>query len=239
MVLSATYRQSSSASPEAREKDPENLLLASAPRFRLPAEMLRDNALAVSGLLVNKVGGAPVKPYDLAVSFKPSKPDTGEGLYRRSLYTYWKQTGPAPLMMTLDASKRDVCRVRRERNDSPLQGLVLLNSPQFVESAKVFAANLIQKHGEKEDDALIGEAFRTLTSRQPQAEEWPVLKKLLSEQSELFSKEPEKAKTYLDTGEKKVGGDEKSEGKIDPASHAAVTVLVSSLMNFDECVVKR
>ena len=133
MVLSATYRQSSNiASGELVERDPENTLLYRFPSTRLPAEAIRDNALSVSGLLVNAVGGPSVKPYDISVSFKPSEPDEGDGLYRRSLYTYWKQTAPAPLMTTLNASKRDVCRVRLEKTDSPLQGLVLLNSPQFT-----------------------------------------------------------------------------------------------------------
>ncbi len=232
MVLSATYRQSSTASPEAIKLDPENDLLARSPRFRLPAEMIRDNALAVSGLLVRKIGGAPVHPYDLAVSFKPSTPDKGEGLYRRSLYTYWKQTAPAPLMTTLDASKRDVCRVRRERNDSPLQGLVLLNSPQFVEAARVFAAKLIAKHGSN-DDALIREVFRNLTSRVPSESEWPILRELLSEQQKLFQSSPENAAEYLKIGQSK------DKTKTDPVRVASVAVLVTALMNFDECVTKR
>ena len=121
IVMSSTYRQSSQASSEVVQRDPTNQWLARAPSYRLSAEMLRDNALAVGGLLVERQGGPPSKPYDLEVSFKPVKRDKGEGLYRRSLYTYWKRTGPAPAMMTLDASKRDVCRVKRERTSSPIQ----------------------------------------------------------------------------------------------------------------------
>lgn len=232
IVLSATYRQSSTASPKALEHDPENHFLDRSPSFRLPAEMIRDNALAVSGLLVRKIGGPPVRPYDLAVSFKPTKPDKGEGLYRRSLYTYWKQTAPAPLMTTLDASKRAVCRVRRERNDSPLQGLVLLNSPQFVEAGRVLAEKLIEKH-RQDEDSIIRDAFRYLTSREPTREEWPVLRGMLSEQRELFLSAPASAAEYVQIGQNA------DKVTTDPAMHAAVTVLVTSLMNFDECVTKR
>ena len=110
MVTSTVYRQASFADPDVTAKDPENRLLARTPRHRLPAEMIRDNALAVSGLLVSKIGGAPVKPYEIAESFKASKPDEGDGLYRRSLYTYWRRTGPAPVMMALDAAKRGCVR---------------------------------------------------------------------------------------------------------------------------------
>ena len=114
MVMSTAYRQSSAVTEELLKVDPENEFLARAPSYRWPAEMLRDNVLAASGLLVGKIGGPPVKPYELAASFKPSTPDRGDGLYRRSLFTYWKRTGPAPVMMALDAAKRDVCRVKRE-----------------------------------------------------------------------------------------------------------------------------
>ena len=126
MVMSRTYRQSSVASDLARQRDPENRWLSRSPSFRWSAEMLRDSVLSTSGLLVDRVGGPPVKPYELSASFKPATPDSGEGLYRRSLYTYWKRTGPAPAMMVLDASKRDVCRVKRERTSTPLQALTLV-----------------------------------------------------------------------------------------------------------------
>lgn len=234
MVLSSTYRQTSSiSSGEVTERDPENKLLWRFPANRLTAEMIRDNVLAVSGLLVNKVGGPSVKPYEVSVSFKPSKPDTGDGLYRRSVYTYWKQTAPAPMMTTLDASKRDVCRVRREKTDSPLQGLVLLNSPQFVEASRVYAGRLFEKHGD-DRDALIKETFRTLTSRLPEEREWPILRKLLDEQMEVFANSPKEAKALLSTGAKPALEDDSNN-----ASLAAITVFVSTLLNFDECVTKR
>lgn len=233
IALSATYRQSSDiASGELTERDPENTLLYRYPAPRLPAEAIRDNALAVSGLLVNKVGGPSVKPYDIAVSFKPSAPDKGEGLYRRSLYTYWKQTAPAPMMTTLNASKRDVCRVRLEKTDSPLQGLVLLNSPQFVEAARILAATLVEKHGE-ENSAIVEEAFRRLTSRKPDPEETTLLNQLLQEQREHFASQPEAAAKLISMGDSPPGGGENA------PRIAAVTTLVSTLMNFDEFITKR
>ena len=145
IVMSSTYRQSSEATAELRAADPENRLWGRAGAYRLPAEMLRDNALAVSGLLVEKRGGPPVKPYELEASFKPSPRDKGEGLYRRSLYTYWKRTGPAPMMMVLDSAKRDVCRVKRERTATPLESFVMMNSPQFVEASRASAERLVRR----------------------------------------------------------------------------------------------
>ncbi|MEM6916775.1 MAG: DUF1553 domain-containing protein, partial [Verrucomicrobiota bacterium] len=233
IVLSATYRQSSNiSSGELVERDPENTLLYRYPAARLPAEAIRDNALAVSGLLVPNVGGPSVKPYDIEVSFKPSKPDKGEGLYRRSLYTYWKQSAPAPLMTTLNASKRDVCRVRLEKTDSPLQGLVLLNSPQFVEAARVLATRLVEKHGDK-DREIIEEAFRRLTSRTPDPEEWELLNQLLQEQGELFTSAPEAAAKLVAVGDSAPGDPERA------SRIAAVTALVSTLLNFDETITRR
>ncbi len=233
IVLSATYRQSSDlASGELAAIDPENTLLYRYPAPRLTAEMLRDNALAVSGLLVRKVGGPSVKPYDIAVAFKPSEPDKGEGLYRRSVYTYMRQTSPSPLMTTLNASKRDVCQVKIERTDSPLQGLVMLNSPQFAEAARALAATLVQGH-EGNDTALVDDAFRRLTSRLPDAEERAVLAGLLAEQIAHFEKRPGEAKALLSVGASPPSGTSQ------PARVAAVATLVSTLMNYDECVSKR
>ena len=232
IALSATYRQSADVTSELREKDPENQWLARGPTFKLPAEMIRDNALAVSGLLSEKVGGPSVKPYDLAVSFKPIKPDQGEGLYRRSIYTFWKRTGPSPMMMTLDSSKKEVCRVKREETASPLQSLVLLNSPQFIEAARVTAENLIRDHGAN-DSAIIEDSFRLLTSRHPDPREIDILQRLLREQTEEFTGAPDRAKAFFETG------DQAPELEGDDARLAAVTVLVSALMNFDESFTKR
>jgi len=232
MVMSATYRQTSEASEELVTRDPENMLLARAPVYRLSAEMLRDQALAASGLLAEKVGGAPVRPYEVAVSFKPVKRDKGDGLYRRSLYTYWKRTGPAPVMMALDASKRDVCSVKRERTASPLQALVLLNDPQMVEASRVLGEKLHVKHGEAAP-ALVSEAFRILVGRNPSAKESTILVALYTEQLAVFSADPAKAEEYLKTG------DAPRDANLSAAKVAAAAVVVNGLLNFDGCVMKR
>ena len=232
IVMSATYRQQSTVTKSLWEHDPDNILLARGPRFQLPAEMLRDNALAVSGLLVNKIGGAPVKPYEVAVSFKPVGRDKGAGLYRRSLYTFWKRTGPAPVMMTLDAAKRDVCVVKRERTSSPLQACVMMNDPQFVEASRMLAQKLIQQHQEN-TEAIIVDMFRLLTSRQPTADETAVLTKLVTEQVSYFQADPKRAETFLKNG------DAPRDDKIPAVRLAALGMLANMLMNFDECVMRR
>ncbi len=231
LVMSATYRQSSSTSPDQRRRDPENTWLTHAPVFRLSAEMLRDNALAVSGLLHRQNGGPPAKPYELATSFKPSNPDKGSGLYRRSLYTYWKRTAPAPMMMTLDAAKRDVCRVKRERTASPLQALVVMNGPQFVEAARMLADRLLQKHGSG-DKALLVEMFRLLTSRLPTDSEASVLLQLLQDQRVHFQKNTEAATKYVSVGDA-------SANATDIAELAAWTTIANVLFVHDECMTRR
>ncbi|MFT5322997.1 MAG: hypothetical protein ACI8P0_000842 [Planctomycetaceae bacterium] len=232
IVLSATYRQSSEPSTDSFKRDPQNLLLSWSPTFRLPAEMLRDNALAASGLLVRKLGGAPAKPYEVEVSFKPVKPDTGEGLYRRSLYTYWKRTGPAPVMMTLDASKRDVCRVRRERTSTPLETFVLMNGPQFVEAARVLSETILKQHADGERAAVI-ELFRTLTGRHPAETELAILTKLHSQQLDYFVANSGKAAEYLKTGQRA------ADVKLDANRLAALSTVANALFSFDEVVNRR
>ncbi|MCH2065345.1 MAG: DUF1553 domain-containing protein, partial [Roseibacillus sp.] len=232
IVLSATYRQSSIATRESREQDPENVYLGRGTTDRLSAEMIRDNALSLSGLLVNKSGGPSVKPYEVAVSFKPTNPGKGDDLYRRSVYTWWKRTGPAPVMMTLNASKRDVCRVRREVTSSPLQAFVLLNGPQFMEASRVMAANLLKKHRDS-PDKIISEAFRAFTSRPARPEEHQVLRTLYDEQIAHYQAHPKLAKGFLGIGAA-------PEAK-DLPSHqvAATSILVNTIMNLDEAVSKR
>jgi hypothetical protein len=232
LVLSAVYRQSSSVSPELLARDPENLLWSRAPSYRLPAEMLRDNALAVSGLLVGTVGGAPARPYELEASFKPVGRQNGAGSYHRSLYTYWKRTAPAPAMMALDASKREVCRMRRERTSSPLQAFVLMNGPQFVEAARALAQRLLEKH-DADTDAIIGEMFRTLTSRRATPPELAVLSKLFDQQLTYFQADVSRAQEYLSTG------DAPRNAKLDPSRLAAFAAVANTLLNFDESVMKR
>ncbi len=232
MVLSATYQQDSVASPELLKSDPENRLLARGPSYRLSAEMLRDSVLAASGLLVRRLGGPPAKPYDAEVSFKPTKRDTGEGLYRRSLYTYWKRTAPSPVMMTLDASKRDVCRMRRERTASPLEAFVLLNGPQFVEAARALAESVLQTHQEQTDAALV-DCFRRLTGRRPSEPELRVLRELFDRQVQVFSAAPEAAATYLQQGDHKA-----AEG-LDKIRLAALSVVANALFGLDDVVMQR
>ncbi|HTD88350.1 MAG TPA: DUF1553 domain-containing protein, partial [Candidatus Binatia bacterium] len=153
IVMSATYRQSSQASPELLARDPENRLLARGPKNRLTAEMLRDNALAASGLLVRKIGGPSVKPYQPEGLWEEKsggwkyEADKGEGLYRRSMYTYWKRASQHPMMITFDAAERNTCVVRRQTTSTPLQALVLLNDPQFVEAAEKLASHATEIGG--------------------------------------------------------------------------------------------
>ena len=231
IMMSATYQQSSRTSEELYGLDPGNVWLARFPVFRLPAEMLRDNALSVSGLLQTQIGGPPVKPYELAASFKPSTPDKGAGLYRRSLYTYWKRTAPAPVMMALDASTRDVCRVRRERTASPLQALVVMNGPQFVEASRVLANRLMNQHSQNEDEILNG-MFRLLTSRLPTDHERVVLMQLYNDQCAHFAGDTMAAAEYLSVGDTKTETD-------NPAGLAAWATVANSLFAFDECMIRR
>jgi len=231
MVLSHTYRQESKILANALEEDPENILLSRAPSYRLPAEMIRDGLLSHSGLLHKKTGGPSAKPYDLKVSFKPINPDGAPNIYRRSVYTFWKRTAPTPVMMAMDASKRDVCTVRRERTESPSQSLIMLNGTQFVETARATADSLVQTHGTKNPGPLIEDAFRTLTSRKPTQQERNILLHLLEEQKSHFQDKMQ-AEKFLKVGYYKA----KSE---DLNYLAAVTNLVSTLMNFDGTISKR
>ncbi len=229
IALSSTYRQSSVVSREIRNRDPENRLFSRGPSQRLSAEMVRDNALAVSALLVNKIGGEPVKPYDIALAYTPMDADKGPGLYRRSLYTFWKRTSPAPVMITMNANKREVCRLRRAATPSALQALVLLNGPQFVEAAKVLAARLLNKY-DKAIDALAIESFRLFTSRHPEPRELKILTELFKEQLEHFTANEDTAKALLKTGETP------ADNSLPPAKLAAATVLINTIMNLDESV---
>ena len=231
MVLSSTYRQSTVVTRQVRDLDPENELLARMSTRRLPAEMIRDNALAVSGLLDRKVGGGSVNPYDLEAAFKPAKPND---VYRRSLYTYWRRTAPSPLMIAFDASKRDVCRVSREPTASPIQALVLLNGPQFVEASRVLAVEVVKRHPDDEA-ALIEEVFRLATSRAPVEKEVAILQQLLKEQREQFGASPEGAAEFLEVG----NAPAPPAAETDAVEVAAVAVLINTLLNFDECVSRR
>ncbi|HUQ70472.1 MAG TPA: DUF1553 domain-containing protein [Planctomycetaceae bacterium] len=232
IVMSHTYRQRSFGDPKVMADDPENVWLARGPRHRLPAEMIRDNVLAASGLLVDKFGGPPVKTYDLPESFKPTKAGTGEDLYRRSLYTFWRRTGPGPVLEAFDVPKRVVCIARRDVTNTPLHAFVLLNGPQFVEAARVLAERLHQEcNGDR--DRIIDRAFLTLASRLPDDAERLILTRMFDEQQRWYREHPQQAAAYLAIGSKPRG-----EGLSAP-DHAAWATVISALMNYDGCVVKR
>jgi hypothetical protein len=240
IVMSATYRQAATVTAQKVERDPENRLLSRGARFRLDAETLRDNALAASGLLVKKIGGPSVKPYQPsgvweAVAMPESntrnyKADAGEDLYRRSLYTFWKRAAPPASMEILNAPSREFCTVRRERTDTPLQALVTLNDPQFFEAARVLAQVAI-KSGEA-FEARLDVAVRRLLARPFRAEEVAVAKSALEDLRAYYASHPEDAKKLLAVGASK------SDPGLDPAEHAAWTMLINQLMNLDEVLNK-
>ena len=231
ILTSSTYKQTSSVAKERLELDPENKYFGYYSRFRMPAEMIRDQYLAISGLLSDKIGGPSVKPYELSQSFKPMGKDKGENLYRRSVYTFWKRTGPAPVMMALDASKRDVCRVKRERTSTPLQALVMLNDPQIVEASRFFGERMYKKN-EGKIDAVINEMFTEAIGRKPSDKESNLMSDLFREQKENFSKNKEAAKNYLSIGDKTY------DPNIPVEDIAALGVLATALFNLWESMAK-
>lgn len=232
IVMSRVYQQRSVAGKEVMENDPENEWLARGPRFRLPAEMIRDNALAAAGLLQRQVGGPPVNPYEMVEAFKPMKASEGDGLYRRSLYTTWQRTSPPPALLTFDAPRRAVCSAKRERTDSPLQALILLNGTQYVEAAKMLGGRILKESG-GDVERMIELAFARCLSRRPDARETQILSALWSEQLAYFEENPGQAEKLLAIGDAKVPGE------LAAQQVAAATVLAQALLNHDECVVKR
>ncbi len=234
IVTSATYRQSSIVAPSQREADPDNVLLARGPAFRLPLEQIRDAALASSGLLVRTIGGPSVHPYQpagiweaLAASNRYPQ-DTGDGLYRRSLYTFWKRAAPPPSAISFDAAERLTCTVTRQRTSTPLQALVLLNDPQYVESARVLAEDVV-RHGATTEERT-QYAFRRVISRRPSASEATHLTTLHDAERARFAEAPEAATALLATGERP------RDPSLDPVDVAAWTVVASTIMNLDEAV---
>ncbi len=243
IVMSDTYRQTSASSKELIERDPQNRLLARGPRFRLPAELLRDAALKTSGLLVPTVGGPSVNPYtpgDLwrEVSHYGSTPataqtfvqDHGEKLYRRSLYTFWKRTAPPPNMTAFDAPNREVCTIARGNTTTPLQALVTLNDPQFVEAARVLASRALQYQGD--EPARLQWAFLEVTARQPKPEEMAVLKSALARERARYAAKPELAEQALSVGEAP------RHAAIPAVEHAAWMQIASLLLNLSESVTR-
>jgi hypothetical protein len=238
IALSATYRQSSQASAALRARDPSNRYLARGPSRRLSAEMLRDQALAASGLLVERLGGPSVKPYQpdglWAVAMGSPRYDQGHGpdLYRRSLYTFWKRTVPHPAMIAFDAAERNVCAVRRQSTSTPLQALALLNDEQIVEAARALAQCALRAGGDG-DAQRAAWLFRQVTARRPRPAESAVLVRLVAEQRSLFSADREAARKLLAVGESQC------DSTIDPVELAAATVLAEAVLNHDEAVLRR
>ena len=235
IVLSATYRQSSLAGAALLAKDPDNLLLARGPAFRLSAEMIRDAALKASGLLIDSIGGPSVKPYQpegiWSVNSEVYKQDSGANLYRRSLYTFWRRTNLAPSLGTFDAPLRSSCVVQRQKTGTPLQALVLLNDPQFTEAAKVLA-----EHSFEKNNTIAGRIifiYRALTGIHPSKKEKEILEALYTSQVEKFSKSPSKMKGWLGAGEYKINK------KLNAAELAATTIVASTVMNSDAFITKR
>jgi len=235
IVLSNTYRQSSFADKQAMAKDPYNVLHSRGPSFRLTAEMIRDGALKASGLMSLRIGGPSVKPYQpeglWAVNSEVYKQDSGENLYRRSMYTFWRRTNPPPSMNTFDAPTRSSCIVQRQKTNTPLQALVLLNDPQFTEAAKILFFNATKKYNLVNDQLVY--CYRSLTGRKPAQKEMQILLKLYNDQYEKFKQDPGKMKGWLNAGEYKITG------KVDAKQIAAGTVMASAIMNSDAFVTKR
>ena len=238
IVLSATYRQSSNVNAEQLHRDPRNLLLGRGPRYRLPAETVRDNALFVSGLLQEKLGGPSVKPYqpaglweDVSVERRDKYvADTDDGLYRRSMYTFWKRTCPPPSMATFDAPDRETCTVRRARTNTPLQALILLNDPTYVEAARKVAERVLL--ASDSDEARIGLAFRIVLSRLPSDSEQEILQEILDDARIHFTSHSTASAEFLSIG------NAPHDTTLNPLDLAAWSAVMSVVMNLDECISK-
>ncbi|MBY0457714.1 MAG: DUF1553 domain-containing protein, partial [Gemmataceae bacterium] len=240
LVTSATYRQAAVVTPEKVEKDRDNRLLSRGPRFRMDAEMIRDNALAASGLLVRKVGGPSVKPYQpdgvweavamIGSNTRDYRRDAGEALYRRSMYTFWKRSAPPAAMEVLNAPNREQCTVKRDRTNTPLAALLTLNDVQFVEAARVLAEKTLK--AADGDDKRIDVIARRLLARPFNAGELAVVKGSLAVLRDHYKAKPEEAKKLIAFGESK------ADPKLDAGELAAWTMLANQLLNLDEVLNK-
>ncbi|MEO1857251.1 MAG: DUF1553 domain-containing protein [Rubritalea sp.] len=240
IVTSSTYRQAATFTHEKLEADPLNKLLSRGPRYRLDAEQIRDLALSSSGLLINKLGGPSVKPYQPSkiwesVAMKSSntknyKQDTGDKLYRRSLYTFWKRTAPNPSMEILNAPSRGISCVRRERTNTPLQAFVIMNDPQFVESSRQLAANALENH--TDTPSRLQFIAKQLLNRELNNKETVIVSKTLHFTHDKFKAAPEKAKELIAFGESKAPDD------IDPSELASWTIIANQILNMDETLNK-
>ena len=237
IVMSATYRQSSKLSPELLERDPENALLARAPRVRLPAEAIRDQALAIAGLLKEEPGGPSVKPYQPAGLWKELsnwgayENDHGDKLYRRSLYTFWKRTLGPPAMLAFDSAGRETCVVSEVRTNTPMQALNLMNDVTYAEAARMLAERMILEGGE-EAGRRLNYGFRLATARLPEPNEKDILLSSLSRYKSRYRDNSADAETFLDQGE------HKRNASIDAPELAAYTAVASLILNLDETITR-
>jgi hypothetical protein len=241
LLTSHAYQQHSTLTPELLARDPENRLLARAPRFRLDAEMLRDQVLHLSGLLVPTVGGPGVRPYQPPNIWEPLafggsntryyKQDKGDALYRRSLYTFFKRTAPPPSMTNFDAPNREQSCTVRGRSNTPLQALQLMNDIQHVEAARNFAQRILNEAGEADADRLRW-AWRTVTGRAATGEEVDIAFIALKAHRTRYAADAEAAKALISYGESK------ADAALDPAELASWTLLANLLFNLDEVVTK-
>jgi hypothetical protein len=238
LLMSATYRQSSKVSSSLVQSDPENRLLARGPRFRLPAETIRDQALAVAGLLSSKMNGPPVKPpqpsMGLSAAFGSSTDwatSAGDDRYRRGLYTTWRRSNPYPSMSAFDAPNRDVCTLRRVRTNTPLQALVTLNDPVYIEAAQALGRNMFK--ASDSDAARMEFGLKAALCRPVQAQEIEVLLKLHEKAVAIFKTQPEAAKKMAT---EPLGA--LPEG-LDMSQMAAWTVVANAILNLDEFLMRR
>jgi hypothetical protein len=239
LVMTKAYRRSSRIESLHREKDAENKLLARAPRFRLQGEFIRDQALAVSGLLNREIGGPGVKPYQPAniwneVSLNGGlryRQDSGDKLYRRSMYTYWKRSAPMPNMLIFDAPSREKCVIQRQRTNTPLQALVTLNDPQFLEAARALAQRLL-KSDRSGSSNRVDLCYQFALSRPATEREREILTRLLEKNLAAFRENPEDAAKFLAVGESP------RDETLDPAEHAAWMVVAQTVLNLDESLTR-
>jgi uncharacterized protein DUF1553 len=238
ILTSAAYRQSSRTTPQLTQKDPENRLLARGPRFRMPAEMVRDAALFEAGLLTEKLGGPSVKPYqpaglwkELVMQDMDYSQAHGADLYRRSLYTFWKRTVAPPMLANFDSAMRESCVVRENRTNTPLQALNLMNDVTFLEAARFIGQRMLKEGGSGADSRL-RYGFRLITGRTPSPAEALVLRDSLQYHLDYFSGREEEIKAYL------AQGDSRPEPALDRRDLAAYGSVASLMLNLDEAVTK-
>ncbi len=240
IVMSNTYRQSAQATPDKLAKDPSNQYFSRGPRFRMDAEMVRDYALAASGILSPTIGGASVKPYQpegvweavamIGSNTRNYKADKGESLYRRSMYTFWKRSAPPASMDIMNAPSRETCTVRRDRTNTPLQALVTLNDPQFVEAARFLADHAYK--ASNDDTARIQFMALRLLSRPLNDDELKIVLASLAELSQFYESSSEDAKRLIEVGESR------ADGSVPASALAALTMVANQLLNLDEVLNK-